>query len=368
MEIMIVLLIIMGIFHSLILGITVYNFFTAPKVYNVVHDLIKTPFVSILVPARNEENNIEECINSVLMQHYNNYELIVLDDNSKDSTADIVKSYEKQNSRIQLISGKQLPDGWLGKNWACHQLSVQAKGDVLLFLDADVKLEDNAINAALYKMQVREADALSVFPTQIINSWGEYLIVPLMNWLLLTFLPLKKVYSSTNESFVAANGQLIMFTKSTYEKVGGHAAVKKEVVEDMEFARRIKKHGLRLITALGHYSVSCRMYQSFDESFNGFVKNFFPGFKTNIVVFSLFILLVQFFFLLPIILSFFDISFLIITLAIVLNRLLVSFTSNQSPLIGIIHPLQMLLLLMVGYTSISSHSSGNVEWKGRKLS
>jgi glycosyltransferase involved in cell wall biosynthesis len=367
MEILIVLLILLAFFHLIALSVTIYNYFTAPKIYNVIHDLVKTPLISVLVPARNEEKNIEECIDSVLMQHYNNYELIVLDDNSKDGTADIVKVYENKNSHIKLIAGKKLQSGWLGKNWACHQLSEHASGDVLVFLDADVRLEENALNAALYKMHKRNADVLSVFPTQIMKSWGEYFIVPLMNWLLLTFLPLKKVYTSENKSFVAANGQFIMFNRRVYDQIEGHKSVKDEVVEDMAFARLLKSAGFRLVTALGHTSIFCRMYDSFDDAYNGFVKNFFPGFRINPFLFWCFILLIQLVYMLPIVMSFIDINFLIVTFAIILNRLLISFTSNQNPLIGIIHPLQMFLLIMIGYSSVNSHRSGNVEWKGRKL-
>ncbi len=364
---MIIILIILAVAHIISLSITVYNFFTAPKIFNEVHDLIKTPFVSILVPARNEQDNIDGCINSILMQHYNNYELIVLDDNSKDMTADIVKSYAEKNAHIKLVTGKALPEGWLGKNWACHQLAAQASGEVLIFVDADVRLQENTVNSCLNKMQRRRTDVLSVFPTQLMKSWGEYLIVPLMNWLLLTFLPLRKVYESSNESFVAANGQFIMFTRPAYNKLGGHESVKGEIVEDMEFARLIKRSGLKIVTALGNDSILCRMYSSFDDAFNGFVKNFFPGFKTNSITFGLFLLAVQLVYLLPIVLSFIEPLFLILALVIILNRLLISFTSNQNPLIGIIHPLQMLILLMIGIVSIRSHESGNVEWKGRKL-
>jgi putative membrane protein len=216
-------------------------------------------------------------------------------------------------------------------------------------------------------MHKRNADVLSVFPTQIMKSWGEYFIVPLMNWLLLTFLPLKKVYTSENKSFVAANGQFIMFKRRVYDQIEGHKSVKDEVVEDMAFARLLKSAGFRLVTALGHTSIFCRMYDSFDDAYNGFVKNFFPGFRINPFLFWCFILLIQLVYMLPIVMSFIDINFLIVTFAIILNRLLISFTSNQNPLIGIIHPLQMFLLIMIGYSSVNSHRSGKCRMERTKI-
>lgn len=367
MDILLAFFLVLGIALFISLSVVIYNNFTAPKLYNKVHDLYKAPFVSILVPARNEESNIEECIRSVLHQNYNNFEMIILDDDSKDRTEDIIKPFEERNSKIKLIKGKKLPSGWLGKNWACSQLAEQAKGEVLLFIDADVRLEENALNSALYKMQRTNTEALSVFPTQIMNSVGEYFIVPLMNWLLLSFLPLKQVYKSKKISFVAANGQFMMFKRDVYFSLGGHESIKNKVVEDMEFARMLKQRGFSIITALGYDTVYCRMYSGFDEAFNGFVKNFFPGFNTSPISFLIYLSGIQALYLLPIVLSFFSPIFIWLVFAIILNRLIISFLSKQSPLIGIIHPLQMLLLLLIGVSSINAFVSGKLEWKGRRL-
>ena len=137
-----------------------------------------------------------------------------------------------------------------GKNWACHQLSQKAKGKYLLFIDADVELAPNAISSTAKIMAETKTKMLSVFPTQRIKSFGEWLIVPLMNWLLLAFLPLRQVYASRNNSFIAANGQFILWDRETYFSIGGHQQVANAVVEDMELARKAKQKN-KIITLLG---------------------------------------------------------------------------------------------------------------------
>ena len=367
MDIIFILTTVLGFFLLLSLIILVYNFFTAPKVYNTLYDLEYTPLVSILVPARNEENNIEECVRSILHLGYNNFELLILDDESIDRTVEIVKPYADRNSKIKIIRGKPLPDGWLGKNWACKQLADHSSGEMLLFLDADVRLEEDALNSALFKMQYNSADILSVFPTQIMKSFGEFLIVPLLNWFLLSFLPLVQVFKSRRKSLLAAIGQFIMFKRDIYFSLGGHESVKDKIVEDMEIAAAAKSNSYKVLSALGHDAVNCRMYDGFDDAYNGFVKNFFPGFKTSPIRFILIISFIVLVYLLPIILSFFYFQFIWLVLAIVLNRLLVSLLSSQSPFIGIIHPLQMLLFLSIGISSVKASESGNVKWKDRNV-
>jgi chlorobactene glucosyltransferase len=350
------------------LGIAVYNYFTAPIVANNENEFEVNKKISVLIPARNEEKNIGACLNSIAFQTYSNIEIIVLDDNSDDSTARIVEEYSKKDSRIKLINGKSLPSGWLGKNWACAQLSKKATGDIILFIDADVCLKNNAIKFAVNIYQSKKVKMLSVFSSQIIAGFGTQLVTPMMNWVLLTFLPLKKVYSSKRNSFVAANGQFIMINKNIYEAIGGHESVKNEIVEDMELAKKVKRSGNKIITALGGKEIFCKMYDSFEESFNGFSKNYYPGFKTSAFSFVLMLILFQFIFLLPILLAIVDLKYLIIISLIILQRVFVSSISNQKIFINVImHPLQMIMTFVVGINSILISKRKIVKWKGRML-
>ncbi|HSW54877.1 MAG TPA: glycosyltransferase family 2 protein [Ignavibacteriaceae bacterium] len=351
--------------------ISVFNLFTAPMFANRKNESTNEPFISVLIPARNEERNIGNCIDVVLSQSYKNFELIILDDESEDKTAEIISdkiSEYHSNNKIKLISGKPLPNGWLGKNWACHQLSQEARGDYLLFLDADVRVKPNVLESCVYYQNKYGLQMITCFPTQLIKSFGEWLVVPLMNFLLLAFLPLRKVYSSPNKSFVAANGQFLFIDRNTYEKIGGHSAFADRVVEDMEIAREVKKAGFKLITFLGGSSISCRMYEGFTEAFNGFSKNFFPGFNIPAILFFFLLIILFLAFLLPFTLIFMNPSFLIIVLIVMMGRLFISIPSRQNLIINILlHPIQILIMLAIGVNSIYRIKTKKLKWKGRYI-
>ena len=266
-------------------AVVVYNYFTATKLFNQNYSLQHNPLISILIPARNEEDTIAGLLDSIGQQSYCNYELFVLDDQSEDNTAGVVEDLFLKNPKITLIRGKPLPEGWLGKNWACFQLAQHARGEMVLFLDADVHLSINAVKAALYYMQKYNVVMLSCFPTQKIDRLGAWVVVPVMNWLLLAFLPLRTVTRFHYKSLAAANGQFILCNKQAYNDIGGHRAVFDRVVEDMEIARLFKKERYRIMTVLGNDAVNCCMYKGFVESIKGFSKNFYLGFNVSPLVF-----------------------------------------------------------------------------------
>jgi chlorobactene glucosyltransferase len=359
---------ILVITHCSFLFIVVYNYFTAPRLTDLTNFPNFDQRLSICIPVRNEERNIRECLFSILDQSYKNFEALILNDQSHDDTAEIVKEIALSDSRVKLIEGETLPDGWLGKNWACHQLAGHASGRLLLFVDADVRFDQNAILSALGMFIQKRVKMLSVFPTQIIRYWRPRLLVPSMNWLLLTFLPLRKVYSGKSKSFVAANGQFILIEKSIYEEIGGHERLKSEIVEDMELARSLKSAGHKMITALGHDTLSCEMYNSFKQSFKGFSKNFYPGFNINPYLFIIFMLCIQLIFFSPTVLWVFNMSFLYILPFIILSRILIARMSKQDAFSNILlHPAQIFLILFVGIYSVFVTQSGRVKWKGREI-
>lgn len=358
----IVLLISLSVFSV----ISIYNLFTAPVLKRVSQPSDNRSFVSVLIPARNEEMNIEKCIKGMLLQDYQNKEIIVLDDNSTDGTYNLVSSFSTSN--VKVLIGKQLPPDWFGKNWACHQLAKEAKGEYLLFVDADVEVTPEVISSAVCELEKSNAALLSIFPTQIIKSFGEHLIVPLMNWLLLTFLPLRFVYSCSSKSFVAANGQFMLWRKDDYFNIGGHEKVKNKVVEDMELARLTKQNKLKVKTMLGGKLVFCRMYESFNQAYNGFTKNFFAGFLLPpfsflaIILFLLIAFVLPFLFLMQPVYSFILIALILIT------RISVSIVSNQNWFINILlHPVQMLFMFWIGIISLIKFKTKKIVWKQRKL-
>ena len=361
-----IVVVVMTVFLGFITLVVFFNFFAAPVIKKEKYQLRRRPLVSILIPARNEEANIGGCLAHVLNQSYAKTEVIVLDDQSEDNTYKIVTEMQKGHPNLKLFRGKDLPKGWNGKNWACHQLSQKARGEIIIFVDADCVLAPWTIASALAMMESYGLDLLSSFPTQKLKGIAGFLLIPVMDWLLLSFLPLRMVYLSPHKSFVAANGQFMAFVRKQYDAIGGHKAVADQVVEDMELARAIKIRGLRMMTALGGKTISCNMYASFSDAVRGFSKNFYPGFNITPSRFSCMIALFAFFYLAPFGLIFVYTNVLIPVGLIYLQRVLLAFTDRQNPIINaLLHPLQMVFMVIVGINSMRVAEGKKIVWKGR---
>ncbi|MCX7669869.1 MAG: glycosyltransferase family 2 protein, partial [Anaerolineae bacterium] len=239
--------------------------------------------VSILIPARNEAAVIGETVRRMLAQTYPRFELIVLDDGSTDGTAEVARAAAAGDARLRVIAGEALPSGWAGKNWACHQLAQAAQGDWLLFTDADTVWAPGALAAVVAEAERTRADLLTVWPTQITVTWAERLVVPLMALVVIGYLPVFMVHYTPWSPFAAANGQCLLFRRRAYEAIGGHAALKGDVLEDVKFARRIKAHRLRLRMADGNGLVSCRMYTDWPGVRDGYAKNILSGYGGSLL-------------------------------------------------------------------------------------
>jgi glycosyltransferase involved in cell wall biosynthesis len=228
------------------------------------------PRVSLLLPARDEEANLCLTLPGFLAQPV--AEILVLDDGSRDETAAVVKEFAADDPRVRLITGDSLPRGWVGKAWACHQLGQAATGDVLIFCDADVLLGRGALAAVMAEFQRQRADVFSVFPQQRTVGFGERFLVPLIDDVLLCFLP-HQLLELPIPAAATANGQLIAFRRPAYERVGGHRGVRRAVVEDVRLAWRARRAGMRLGLALGGELVGARMYDGYAASVTGFGKS-----------------------------------------------------------------------------------------------
>ncbi len=240
------------------------------------------PRLSLLVPARNEAAVIGATVRALLAQAYPDFEVIVLDDASTDSTAAIAQSAGIDDPRLRVIRGEPLPAGWMGKNWACHQLSQAASGEWLIFTDADVRWLPGALAALAETMARTRADVLTVWPTQHTVTWSERLVVPLMALAVLGYLPLPLVHHTSWPAFAAANGQCLAFRQRAYQAIGGHAAVRGHIVEDVALARQAKARGLRLRMADGAGLIACRMYGGWSSVRDGFAKNILAGHGNSI--------------------------------------------------------------------------------------
>lgn len=325
------------------------------------------PLVSVLIPARNEEMNIGRLLEGLVKQSYWNLEIIVYDDQSFDNTSNIVQNFSGSDNRISLVTSKGLPKGWLGKNYACNQLAQIAKGDYFLFLDADVTVSSHFIENAISYIQRKKLVLLSMFPRQELNSFGEKLVVPTMNWILLSLLLLPLVRLSRRRSLAAANGQMMLFNADVYRSNQWHEMVKSSAVEDITISRLIKRKRFKMATLLGTDDISCRMYGSYSEAINGFTKNvssFFGGSNLVTIVFALvgtvgpFLVIFSFPFLMA-----FSYFFFLISARILLSRL-----SEQSFIFNVLlWPLQHLAFLHLVYKSYILSRKKKYEWKGRTI-
>jgi chlorobactene glucosyltransferase len=257
------------------------------------------PFVSILIPARDEAANIAHCVRSLLEQHYDRYEVIVLDDESQDETPEILRQLQAESPRLKVILGAPLPPGWRGKNWACHQLSQAARGDLLLFVDADTYHDPQMLPESVALFSASHASLLSGFPRQELHSFSERLVVPILAWAILCFFPIRLIQRIPIPFLSVAVGQFMLFDRLAYQQTGGHSAVRLRVDEDFALAQLVKKHRLRWEFANLSRRVHCRMYHNFGEVLNGLGKNLFVVFGKILPVFLFIWLFLGIVFLLP---------------------------------------------------------------------
>lgn len=354
--------------------------------------------VSVLVPARNEERQIRECLTSLINQQPPVREIILLDDRSTDTTAEIAWELgfrEGEGQRLRLLRGQELPDGWVGKNWACHQLSLatDSANTHLLFTDADTIHSPDCLRSALAYVMEQRIDLLSLWPDQITGTWAEKLVIPLGYLLFMAFQPFPmmawlqakperaKRWGFTPKklaSMGAANGQFLLFRRKAYDVLGGHEALKNHLVEDIAFGRRVAARtgeGMRLANADGIDLLGCRMYDGFCELWEGFSKNLRPVFEESfvgfllcgVVIFALFLLP---FCALPLAWTFQSavMPAWIAVLLILVMRLLITLRFRTSWLSLIAHPLGVALALLIALNSWRLCLGGGVSWKGRTYS
>ena len=360
---------------SLNLIILIFSFFLLANSINNYFSLRPTKSgvvaskIAILIPARDEEENIQNLLSDLSEQILlSDYSVTVLDDNSTDLTADAVRSYVNRDEKFELISGKPLPHDWLGKNYACHQLAItKSEANYLVFLDADVRVSNDAIATALSELQQKNLDFISPYPRQIAKSWSEHLIQPLLQWSWLSTLPIKLAQKSSRPSLTAANGQFFVVKTEAYVASGGHKSIKGEVIDDMELAKSLKRNGFKGGVTNGSRIASCRMYQNWNQLRNGYQKSLWRAFKyiPNAIALSLLLII---FFIYPVFEMFRgSLIGLLSYLLIVLSRLITAKLSRGNLLASFLHPLSIFLLIYLLVTSWIQHLRGNLAWKGRKL-
>jgi chlorobactene glucosyltransferase len=332
------------------------------------------PLVSVLVPARNEEENIGACLDSLCNQSYQNYEILVIDDNSTDNTAAIIRAIAEKDSRVRLFSGTPLPDDWYGKPYALQQLSREARGDIFIFTDADTIHSSESVSWTVTNIVESKADFISGYVSQEFHSLGERLTVPLMFFLTGFAIPIMFNRYFKNGTFAAAVGQFIAIKSDVFAQIGGFEPVKKKTSEDVYFARHIRERGYRTAFIDIKDHVRCRMYYGYRAAMKGIGKNIFDFFQQRSAVMLVIALAVLFFLFLPFPLLFieavtqgshiFQLVFVNIFYTLTWTMLFIDRKINWP--YALLWPLMFLnLLYMAAWSWFRTVSGKGFLWKGR---
>jgi chlorobactene glucosyltransferase len=236
------------------------------------------PLVSVIIPARNEERNIERCVRSVLGTQYPSLGVIVVNDHSTDATVAIARAIAREDNRLVVVDAPDLPEGWFGKQWACATGAWIARGELLLFTDADTRHGPDLLPRAVNALRDRDAALLSVAGHQEMHSFWECIIQPQMFALLsIRYGGTEHVSNARRAVDVIANGQFILVRRDAYDAVGGHAAVRDRVAEDMALGQEFFRAGQRVVLMLALHQFSTHMYASLRELIVGWRKNIYAG-------------------------------------------------------------------------------------------
>lgn len=336
------------------------------------------PRVSILVPVRNERAVIGDCLHSLLAQDYSDFEVLALDDSSVDGTAELLAELARTDDRLQVLAGRPLPEGWLGKQWACQQLADAASGELLLFTDADTFHHPQMLQAGVAALLAERADLLSGFLRQRLHTPGERLTVPAVFWCFFSFLPIGLAHQVRAPGLSLTNGQWMFFRRTAYEAVGGHAAVRSSPIDDISLGRRVKERRLRWRVIDAGDLVSCRMYSGFRAALEGFTKNLFAVFDFRVAVYLfvwLWILLITEEPVLVLVLrvlglgsSTFSVWLAVSAVAEMLALWGIVMARLRFPLyLAFLYPISVLLLVFIAFRSMFWTATGRAAWKGRNL-
>ncbi|MBN1799764.1 MAG: glycosyltransferase [Spirochaetales bacterium] len=337
-------------------------------------DVSTAPKVSVLIPARDEETNIGECLDSLLEQDYPNYEILVIDDNSNDGTWRIIKKYARKNNKIKAYKGKPLAEGWIGKQYACQQLIESARGEYLMFTDADTIHTSQSISWAVTNMLRHKADFMSAFLHHLIGSLGEALIVPAIYIMTTILMPLWKIPQKNNPFFSFAIGQFMVCRRKCLLAIGGYTSFKNSLVEDISLARAMKEHGYKTIFIDGKDYIHCRMYHSFKGAFKGLVKNTFGALHQSILFLAALFLVVAAVIEIPVLNLIHqcyaggnDLLFSIIPVSMFGGIWFLVLRDRKISLsITLSYPILFFMVMIIAVTStLKTGLLGGVEWKGR---
>lgn len=338
-------------------------------------DALARPAVSVLIPARNEGLTIAKAVQAALASEDVELEVIVLDDNSNDSTASIVREIAARDHRVRLEIAPPLPENWCGKQHACHVLSQLASNPLLVFLDADVRLDPKGLARAVTFLNASGADLISGVPYQETKTIAEKLVIPLIHFILLGFLPLARMRRSLSPGYSTGCGQFFMARRTAYQQAGGHAGIRQTLHDGLKLPRAFRQAGLKTDLCDATDLATCRMYRDLGEVWHGFAKNAREGLASRQLILPATLLLFggQ---VLPIVLCILGLGGFLTTSAWVValggtiltyyTRIAAAVRFRQSWLGVFLHPAGVLLFLAIQWYAFGRFLTGHpVGWKGR---
>ncbi len=354
---------VLAILAGLILFISLINFVSirTPRSSSVI-----TEKISVIVPLRNESENIVELIETLRNQkHLSDVEFLLLDDNSEDDTLTLLHQHTSGLSNFHVLTGSALPQGWIGKTWALQQLFESTSSEIIVCVDADVRLEPDAISCAVTLLKSSQLDFVSPYPAQLAYTWSEKLIQPLLQWSWMSTVILRFAEKSSSASMVVANGQFFIVRRTALAQVGGYELVCNKVLDDVELARALVKQGSHGCVANGAAIASTRMYSSWSQIKAGYGKSLHAAFGS---VFGS-ALAIGFLFLTGIAPLFAGITGSYLAwyayAAVTLTRAMSSIKTGKNGLDAFLHPISSALLIyLIIYSWLMR---GKVQWKGRTL-
>jgi len=334
------------------------------------------PRVSILVPARNEERNIKNCVESLLAQEYLDFEVLVLNDHSTDQTGAILEQISARDPRLDVWDGATLPSGWLGKHWACHQLSQRASGELILFTDADTRHEPHALRDSVSALIAQNADLLTGFPREEMRTWGEKLTVPILAFGVMCFFPILLAEKLRLPAFSVTIGQFMLFRRSAFEAIGGYKAIRDHAVDDIKLGHNIISQGFhwQFLDASNH--VSCRMYHGFSNAVDGFTRTMFAAFDHHILLYCIGWSWIAISYLFPLCVLFnvfsrlvnFPISLAMIAITEALLMIWLTYRRFRIPgYLVLLYPLSLLIFTWIAFRSLLYSITGYRSWKNREM-
>lgn len=348
---------------TVLLLISIINFFTirSPRAVSEIVDS-----VSIIVPLRNEAENVSGLVPSLLSQKFlKNAEFIFLDDNSEDETLELLRLAASGYTNIQILTGTPLPSGWIGKSWALHQLLAASKGDIIVSIDADVRITPDAISRSITLMKSSTLDFLSPYPRQIAKTLGERLIQPLLQWSWMTTLLLAIAERSSFPSMAVANGQFFIVRKDALVLAGGYESVKAAVLDDVFLARTLVKSGAHGVVVNGADIAQCRMYTSWSEIKAGYGKSlryaFGSSFGSLCAIFFIFLTGIA-----PLVFALTGSIWGWLAFALIVGTRILNAIRSRSRIIdSLFHPISSTLLIYLIFYSYLMR--GEISWKGRAI-